>query len=174
MISSIQIPENELGNALERLLPYVRTHKIRIFTAYFLFLVYFSIPAFQIPCFEYCHFRITSLMEQRAMEHDMLYYPEQSWTSIGDVNPNLLKGIISIEDGAFFAHKGIDWKELHMALRQNIRRRRMYRGGSTLTMQLAKNLFYTTEKSLFRKGKELITALRMEKELSKRTILRHI
>ncbi len=171
MISSLQFPENELGAAFGRLVPFIRAHKFRITAAYILFLLYFSIPAFQIPYFEYYHFRVTSLMEQRALDHYLLYYPEQSWTSINDVNPNLLKGIISIEDGAFFSHKGIDWKELTMALKQNKRRRRIYRGGSTLTMQLAKNLFFTTEKSVFRKGKEFITAVRMEKELSKKTIL---
>ncbi len=171
MISSLQFPENELGATLGTLVPYIKSHKFRITAAYLLFLLYFSIPAFQVPYFEYYHFRITSLMEQRALDNDLLYYPEQSWTSISDVNPNLLKGIISMEDGAFFTHKGIDWKELNMALKQNKRRRRIYRGGSTLTMQLAKNLFFTTEKSVFRKGKEFITAIRMEKELSKKTIL---
>jgi monofunctional biosynthetic peptidoglycan transglycosylase len=171
MISSLQFPENELGAAFNRLIPFLKSHKAGTAAVYILFLLYFSIPAFQVPYFEYYHFRITSLMEQRALDHYLLYYPEQSWTSIDDVNPNLLKGIISMEDGAFFSHKGIDWKELNMALRQNKRRQRIYRGGSTLTMQLAKNLFYTTEKSFFRKGKELITTLRMEKELSKRTIL---
>jgi monofunctional biosynthetic peptidoglycan transglycosylase len=171
MNSSLQFPENELGKALDKAIPYFKKHKVRISAAYVFFLLYFSLPAFQIPYFEYYHFRITSLMEQRALEHNMLYYPEQSWTSIYDVNPNLLKGIISMEDGAFFSHRGIDWKELHTALRQNRRRNRRYRGASTLTMQLAKNLFFTTEKSLFRKGKELITTLRMEKELSKKSIL---
>jgi monofunctional glycosyltransferase len=171
MNSSLQFPENELGKALDKAIPYFKKHKVRISAAYVFFLLYFSLPAFQIPYFEYYHFRITSLMEQRALEHNMLYYPEQSWTSIYDVNPNLLKGIISMEDGAFFSHRGIDWKELNTALRQNKRGRRIYRGGSTLTMQLAKNLFFTTEKSVFRKGKEIIAALRMEKELSKRTIL---
>lgn len=134
-------------------------------------MLYFSLPALQIPYFDYYHFRITSLMEQRAMDNNLLYYPRQSWTNINDVNPNLLKAIISMEDGEFFSHKGIDWDELNMALRQNKRRRKIYRGGSTLTMQLAKNLFFTTEKSVFRKGKEIITTLRMEKELSKGTIL---
>lgn len=171
MISSLQFPENELGNTFDRILPYFKKHKFRTIAFYFLSLLYFSLPAFQIPYFEYYHFRITSLMEQRAINNYMLYYPRQSWTGVNDVNPNLLKGIISIEDGAFFSHKGIDWKELNMALRQNKRRNRIYRGGSTLTMQLAKNLFFTTEKSIFRKGKELITTLRMEKELSKKTIL---
>ncbi len=171
MISSLQFPENELGTVFGRFIPYIRSHKFRITAFYILFLLYFSIPAFQVPYFEYYHFRVTSLMEQRALDKDLLFYPEQSWTSISDVNPNLLKGIISMEDGAFFSHKGIDWKELNMALKQNKRRRRIYRGGSTLTMQLAKNLFFTTEKSVFRKGKEFITAVRMEKELSKKSIL---
>jgi monofunctional biosynthetic peptidoglycan transglycosylase len=168
---SAQFPENELGESLNRILPSLKKKKIRFLFIYVLFLIYFSLPAFQIPYFEYYHFRITSLMEQRAIGHDMLYYPSQSWTDINDVNPDLLKAIISMEDGEFFYHKGIDWGELNLAIRQNIRRRRIYRGGSTLTMQLAKNLFFTTEKSVFRKGKEIITALRMEKELSKRTIL---
>ncbi|HSD62579.1 MAG TPA: biosynthetic peptidoglycan transglycosylase, partial [Ignavibacteriaceae bacterium] len=78
--------------------------------------------------------------------------------------------IISMEDGEFFFHKGIDWDELNAAIKQN-HRRRVLRGGSTITMQLAKNLFFTTEKSIIRKGKEIITALRMEKELSKKTLL---
>jgi monofunctional biosynthetic peptidoglycan transglycosylase len=170
-MSSVQFPENELGETLNRILPSFKKKKIRYIISYILFLFYFSIPAFQIPYLEYCHFRITSLMEQRAIDNNLIYYPAQSWTNLDDVNPNLLKAIISMEDGEFFSHKGIDWKELNMALRQNKRRSRIYRGGSTLTMQLAKNLFFTTEKSVFRKGKEIITTLRMEKELSKRTIL---
>ncbi len=171
MISSLQFPENELGEFFNRILPRLKKRKFISFFSYILFLLYFSLPAFQIPYFEYYHFRITSLMEQRAIENSLLFYPRQSWTSINNVNPNLLKAIIAMEDGAFFTHKGIDWKELNMALRQNKRRRKIYRGGSTLTMQLAKNLFFTTEKSVFRKGKELITTLRMEKELSKKSIL---
>jgi monofunctional biosynthetic peptidoglycan transglycosylase len=171
MISSLQFPENDLGGALSRFLPYYKKHKFRIIAAYILSLLYLSLPGLQVPYFEYYHFRVTSLMEQRAIDNYMLYYPHQSWTGIDDVNPGLLKGIISMEDGAFFSHKGIDWKELNMALRQNKRRKRIYRGGSTLTMQLSKNLFFTTEKSVFRKGKELITTLRMEKELSKKSIL---
>ena len=171
MISSFQFPENELGLILDRVLPYFKKYKFRLTASYILFLFYFSLPSFQIPYFEYYHFRITSMMEQRALENNLLFCPTQSWTSIEDVNPNLLKGIISMEDGSFFSHRGIDWKELKTSLRQNKRRNRIYRGGSTITMQLAKNLFFTTEKSVYRKAKELITTVRMEKELSKKTIL---
>ena len=166
-----QFPENELGEILNRILPSFKKKKIRFSILYIIFLIYFSLPALHIPYFEYYHFRITSLMEQRALDNDLIYYPGQSWTAIDNVNPNLLRAIISMEDGEFFSHKGIDWSELNLALRQNLRRHRIYRGGSTITMQLAKNLFYTTEKSIFRKGKEILTTLRMEKELSKRTIL---
>ncbi|HSP88145.1 MAG TPA: biosynthetic peptidoglycan transglycosylase, partial [Ignavibacteriaceae bacterium] len=68
-------------------------------------------------------------------------------------------------------HKGVDWKELETSLRTNRRRGRSARGGSTITMQLAKNLFLTTEKSFLRKGKEFIITMRIEKELSKKVIL---
>ena len=78
-----------------------------------------------------------------------------------------------MEDGSFFTHKGIDWKELNTALKLNKRRGRAVRGGSTLTMQLAKNLYLTTEKSVFRKAKEFLISFRMEKEISKRAILQN-
>ncbi len=168
-----QFPSNELSVYLEKLLPFVKRRKIQSVLLYALFMLYFSLPSFQIPLLEYSHFRITSLMQQRAIGHKLKYYPRQAWVSIDDVNPYLLKAIISMEDGSFFTHKGIDWGELNIALRTNKRRGRVMRGGSTLTMQLAKNLYLTTEKRIFRKAKEFIITFRMEKEISKRAILQN-
>ncbi len=170
MISS-QFPENELATYFDKLLPLINRRKTQSLLLYFLFILYFSLPSFQIPLLEYNHFRITSLMQQRAIEHKLIYYPGQSWVSIDDVNPYLLKSIISMEDGSFFTHKGIDWEELNNALKTNRRRGRTIRGGSTLTMQLAKNLYLTTERTVLRKAKEFVITFRMEKELSKKTIL---
>jgi monofunctional biosynthetic peptidoglycan transglycosylase len=164
---------NELGEFLAKYLPYIKRRKFRFLFGYILFIVYFSIPSLQIPILEYNTFRVTSLMEQRAIENKLLFYPRQSWCGINDVNPNLLKGIISMEDGKFFIHKGIDWEELNKSLAKNKRRGRAVRGGSTMTMQLAKNLYLSTEKSVFRKAKEFWITLRMEKELSKKGILRN-
>lgn len=164
---------NELGEFLAKYLPYIKRRKFRFLFGYILFIVYFSIPSLQIPILEYNTFRVTSLMEQRAIENKLLFYPRQSWCGINDVNPNLLKGIISMEDGKFFIHKGIDWEELNKSLAKNKRRGRAVRGGSTITMQLAKNLYLSTEKSVFRKAKEFWITLRMEKELSKKGILRN-
>ena len=164
---------NELGELFDKVLPRLKRRKVRYILLYLLFLVYFSVPAFQIPLLEYNNFRVTSLMEQRGIENMLYYYPRQKWCSINNVNPNLLKGIISMEDGKFFNHKGIDWEELNKSLAKNKRRGRAVRGGSTITMQLAKNLYLSTEKSILRKAKEFWITTRMEKEVSKRGILRN-
>ncbi|QQS35080.1 MAG: monofunctional biosynthetic peptidoglycan transglycosylase [Ignavibacteriales bacterium] len=163
--------EFELTHYFKIFLRYFKEHRLKTIIFYFLIVGYLSIPSFQIPVLEYNSFRITSLMEQRAIENYMLFYPSQSWTSIGSVNPALLKSIISIEDGKFFIHKGIDWKELETSMKVNQRRKRTARGASTITMQLAKNLYLTTNKSILRKAKEFIITFRMEKELPKKVIL---
>lgn len=166
-----QLPPNELAAYYSIILPVIKNNKLKSIVIYLFFVIYFSIPSLQIPILEYSGFRITALMEQRAVEDYLLFYPHQSWTSIDNVNPILLKAIISMEDGAFFNHHGIDWKEFYNSLRANDRRGKTVRGGSTITMQLAKNLYLNTERSIFRKAKELIIAARMEKELSKKNIL---
>jgi len=173
LINLIQFPENELAGIFDRTIPYIKKRKLRSFFFYLLFVIYFSLPALQIPVLEFNQFRITSFMEQRAFQNDMLFYPEQSWVNINDVTPNLLKSIIAMEDGSFFRHKGIDWKELKTSLRLNRRRGRSARGGSTITMQLAKNLYLTPEKTMIRKAKEFLISVRMEKELTKKGILRN-
>jgi monofunctional biosynthetic peptidoglycan transglycosylase len=168
-----QLPHFELTQFYEKLIPVLKRNKLKSTLFYLVLVAYFSIPAFNIPLFEYTGFRVTSLMEQRAIEKQMLFYPKQSWINIDDASSNLLRAIITMEDGAFFSHKGIDWKEMEISLRLNKRRGRAARGGSTITMQLAKNLFLTTDKSLFRKAKEFVITVRLEKELTKRAILRN-
>ncbi len=170
---NLQFPKNELDFLADKIIPVIKRKKISSISLYILFILYFSLPSFQIPLLEYSHFRITSLMEQRAFEHNFLYYPRQSWVSIDEVNPNLLKAIISMEDGDFFQHKGIDWKAIKTSIKTNKRRGKIVRGGSTITMQLAKNLYLNTGRNFFRKAKELLIAFRMEKEISKRAILQN-
>ena len=170
---NLQFPKNELGIFFDKIILHIKRKRLKFFLLYILFIFYFSLPSFKIPLLEYSHFRITSLMEQRTLEHDLLYYPEQSWVSIDDVNPNLLKAIISSEDGNFFYHKGIDWKAIKTSIKTNKRRGRIIRGGSTVTMQLAKNLYLNTGRNFYRKAKELLIAFRMEKELTKRAILQN-
>jgi monofunctional biosynthetic peptidoglycan transglycosylase len=166
-----RFPDLEITHFYEKFIFLIKRNKLKSILLYSAFLFYFSIPSFSIPVLEYNSFRVTSLMEQRSLEDTLIFYPRQSWIDIDDVTPNLLKAIIAMEDGSFFYHKGVDWKELETSIRTNKRRGRLSRGGSTITMQLAKNLFLTTEKSFFRKGKEFIITMRMEKELTKKAIL---
>ncbi len=162
---------SELHYISENLLPVIRKNRVKFILFYLFFLGYFSIPGLQIPTLEIFPTYFSSLMDQRTIEHALLYFPEKSWTSIDNVNPVLLRCIVAMEDGAFFEHKGVDWKELRASIKTNKRKKRTARGGSTITMQLSKNLYYTTNKSVLRKGKEIITAFRMEKEISKKAIL---
>jgi len=166
-----QFPENEIGFLLRNLVGKIKQRKFFFLLMYVVIVFYLSIPSFIIPVLEYNKFRITSLMEERAIENCLIYYPRQSWVNIKDVNPNLIRCIVGLEDGRFFTHKGIDWYELNMSIRTNKRRRKIARGGSTITMQVAKNLFLSTDKNFFRKAKELLIAFRMEKEISKQSIL---
>jgi len=166
-----QFLPNEFGNFFEKFIPEYRRRKKTYWLLYFVSILYLSLPSFMIPTLEWGRFRVTALMEQRALESYMLFYPRQSWASFDDINPALARCIIGLEDGKFFNHKGIDWYELEKSLQANKRRKRVARGGSTITMQLAKNLFLNTNRSAFRKAKEFVITLRMEKELSKESIL---
>jgi monofunctional biosynthetic peptidoglycan transglycosylase len=112
----------------------------------------------------------TSLMEMRLKEAhirgDTLEI-QQKWVSFKQI-PVLFKHAVRItEDSSFYWHKGVDFEELKESIKKNIREKRLARGGSTITQQLAKNLYLSTEKSLVRKIKEYWIARRLEKSLSK-------
>lgn len=172
-MNNSQTPPLEIVDYYTKLKIIFLKRKIVTSVCYLILIFYFSIPSFNLPLLQYNTTRISSLMEQRAMENYMLYYPKQSWADIDDVNIGLTKAVVSMEDGKFFTHKGIDWKELKTSLRINKRRGRSVRGGSTITMQLAKNLFLSTNKTIIRKAKEFLITFRLEKELSKKSILEH-
>jgi len=91
----------------------------------------------------------------------------QQWVSFGNI-PELLKNTVRItEDASFYWHKGIDLEELKESIKKNLEVWKLARGGSTITQQLAKNLYLSTEKSFVRKIKEYLIARRLEKTLSK-------
>ena len=87
------------------------------------------------------------------------------------VSEHLKKAILISEDAAFFSHKGIDVNELKAALKKDWETLSFSRGGSTITMQLAKNLYLNPSKNPLRKLKEVVIARQLEENLSKRRIL---
>jgi monofunctional biosynthetic peptidoglycan transglycosylase len=91
----------------------------------------------------------------------------QLWVSYGAISDHLKKAILISEDAAFFSHKGIDINELTEALKRDWETLSFKRGGSTITMQLAKNLYLDPSKNPLRKLKEIIIAWQLEQTLSK-------
>jgi len=93
------------------------------------------------------------------------------WVSVDDVSPCFIKALISTEDRRFFKHWGIDPWRILGAIVANFRAGRRAQGASTITQQLARNLFFTREKIITRKIKEALTAIRLENKYSKNEIL---
>jgi monofunctional biosynthetic peptidoglycan transglycosylase len=87
------------------------------------------------------------------------------------IAPDLQHAVIAAEDGRFRQHHGFDWVEMQKVLEDDIKRGRLGRGGSTITQQLVKNLFLTTERSLIRKAAEFSVVPMMEALLRKDRIL---
>lgn len=85
--------------------------------------------------------------------------------------PHLIDALVVSEDGAFFSHSGFDWYELRESFEKNLEYKSFKRGGSTLTQQLAKNAFLTSEKSIWRKLKEAYLTYKIEATFSKHEIL---
>lgn len=117
--------------------------------------------------------KTTALMELRkaqAKEKNKKYTTYQTWVHFQTI-PDLLKKSIRItEDSSFYDHQGIDWFELQESIKKNWEEAGFARGGSTISQQLVKNIYLSTEKSLFRKFKELFITYRLEKSLSKNRI----
>jgi len=95
----------------------------------------------------------------------------QRWVSYGHISPELKRAVLVAEDDAFWQHDGVDLDELEKSLQIDWERGRLVRGGSTITQQLAKNLYLSPSKNPLRKFRELIIARRLEVELNKARIL---
>jgi monofunctional biosynthetic peptidoglycan transglycosylase len=95
----------------------------------------------------------------------------QRWVTYARISPSLIRAVIVTEDAAFWEHGGVDFQALRESMEVNIERMEFVRGASTITQQLAKNLYLSPSKNPIRKGRELLIARRLEAELSKRRIL---
>jgi monofunctional biosynthetic peptidoglycan transglycosylase len=116
----------------------------------------------------------TSVMRQREQEAKSAGKTlriQQSWVPLSRVSRNLIHAVLASEDQKFFGHEGVDWDAIEKAVDEDRRSLRFARGGSTITQQLAKNLYFTTHRSIVRKVREAIVARWLEEELGKKRIL---
>jgi monofunctional glycosyltransferase len=86
------------------------------------------------------------------------------------ISANLKRALIAAEDAHFVEHEGFDWEGIQLAIEKNEKRGRIVAGGSTITQQLAKNLFLSPSRSYWRKGEEAIITVMLEAMLDKRRI----
>ncbi|MFA6092288.1 MAG: monofunctional biosynthetic peptidoglycan transglycosylase [Elusimicrobiota bacterium] len=93
------------------------------------------------------------------------------WTPLSEMSPNLVHAVVIAEDDMFYQHKGVDWESVREAARYNWEKKRLRRGASTITQQLARNLYLSPSRNPLRKLKEFLIARRLEENLSKRRIL---
>lgn len=117
--------------------------------------------------------RTSAMMDLRSAEYKQknVKIPRQFyWVSYGAISEHMKKAVLVAEDAAFFSHSGVDLNELKEALKRDWNTGSFARGGSTITMQLAKNLYLNPAKNPLRKIKEIIIAKQLEAALSKRRI----
>ena len=116
----------------------------------------------------------TAVQAQRHVEawlHRQPYRKRQTVVPLSRISRDLQHAVIAAEDGRFFQHHGIDWKEVDRLVDRDLEEGRIVRGGSTITQQLIKNLFLTTHRSIVRKAVEFTLAPLAERILSKPRIL---
>jgi monofunctional glycosyltransferase len=99
------------------------------------------------------------------------YKKRYEFVPLASISLNLQHAVVAAEDGRFRQHHGFDWVEMQKVLEDDMKRHKLGRGGSTITQQLVKNLFLTTERSLVRKGVESSLVPLVEGLLTKDRIL---
>ena len=99
------------------------------------------------------------------------YHPRSMFVPLSRIAPDLQYAVIAAEDGRFYVHHGFDWLEMRKVVKTDMAKHTLGRGASTITQQLAKNLFLGTERSMIRKGIEFTIVPVLEFMISKNRIL---
>lgn len=116
----------------------------------------------------------TSFMEYREKQwkkQGKKYSIHQVWVPLSQISPYLITSVLIAEDDKFWSHEGFDYGAMQKAIEKDIKAKKFKLGGSTISQQLAKNLYLSPSKNPVRKIKEAIITWRMEKVLSKKRIL---
>jgi monofunctional biosynthetic peptidoglycan transglycosylase len=116
----------------------------------------------------------SAFMETRLehlQEKDEKATLRHQWVNYNQISINIKQAVIAAEDAKFIDHEGFDWEGIEKAYEKNKRRKKIVAGGSTISQQLAKNLFLSNQRTPWRKVEETIITLMLETILSKQRIL---
>ena len=148
---------------------------LRIFLRWFVIVVVFlwSLAAFTLVAARWIDPPTTALQIERRLQafiHHKPYSERYEFIPLSQISPNLQHAVVAAEDARFYQHHGFDWQALQLAAQEDMEGGRT-RGGSTLTQQLVKNLFFGTGGSIFRKAGEATLVPVAELVLGKQRIL---
>jgi monofunctional biosynthetic peptidoglycan transglycosylase len=115
--------------------------------------------------------RLMLQREEEARARKRAGRGRQSWVPLAAVSRHLIHAVLAAEDQKFFGHEGVDWRAIGDSIEKNVEKGRFARGGSTITQQLAKNLYFGTQKTPIRKLRELVVTQWLESDLGKARIL---
>ena len=107
---------------------------------------------------------------ERLQEKNPKATLKHQWVPYNRISNHLKRAIIAAEDANFAEHEGVDWEALQKAYEKNSKKGKVVRGGSTITQQLAKNLFLSGDRSYLRKGQEMVITFMLEAMMDKRRI----
>lgn len=128
---------------------------------------YFALP--DITPLKYSHPEVSSFMHTYLKKHPTGL--QHTWIDDDQIAKVLKRAVVASEDDEFFTHGGFSWRAIKKAAFVNWKKKRIVRGASTITQQLARNLYLHKAKTPARKLKEFLIALKLERELSKERIL---
>ena len=95
---------------------------------------------------------------------------KHQWVDYKNISPNLKRALIASEDSKFLDHEGFDWDGIQKAYKKNLKKHKIVAGGSTISQQLAKNLFLSTKRTPWRKAEEAMITLMLETVMTKHRI----
>jgi monofunctional biosynthetic peptidoglycan transglycosylase len=166
-----------ISDMFRQTLAWARAHKVRALFLVVLLYLFFelaTIPYFSIARLATENPQETALMRQRIDEAGTAGKTlkiAQRWIPLRKIPRQTLHAIVVAEDGTFYTHGGLDWFEIRASMERNVKEGRAARGASTITQQLAKNLYLSTAKTPLRKLKEVVITFLLESRLSKDRIL---
>lgn len=141
---------------------------------FLLFFLYQVVIATQVVWFRWFDPQSTAFIDAEQRRLSAQEPPQQiaqQWVKYQAISVHAKRAVISAEDTGFLAHKGVEWEAIRRAFRANTESGSIRFGGSTITMQLAKNLFLSSDRSYIRKAQEIATAILIEAVMDKQRIL---
>ncbi|MBI5740799.1 MAG: monofunctional biosynthetic peptidoglycan transglycosylase [Nitrospirae bacterium] len=155
-------------------------HRIKLFKT----LIAVSVLIIAVTCYLFLYPDVSRLRKENPQKTSFMEYREaewnrdgkkiklkQKWTPLPGISPYLVKAVLIAEDDKFYQHEGFDFEAIEKAIEKDMKQKKFRYGGSTISQQLAKNLYLTPSKNPLRKLMEAILTWRLEKDLSKKRIL---